>query len=77
MRLALSVLNIMKEMETMSPYFFIIYSPYRLCFNLLQVTKFLQSQKHWVRSRLYLPSPNENRWLLKQGHFQTAYELMP
>lgn len=55
MMLALSVLNIMKEMVTMAPYFFTVYSPYRLSFNLLQVTKFLQSQKDWVKIKVIPP----------------------
>lgn len=69
MRLVLSVLNVMKEMVTMFPYFFTICAPDSLCFNILQATKFLQSQKDWVKIKVILPWPKCGQVATKTGPF--------
>lgn len=55
MRLVLFVLNITKEMVTMSPCFFTVSSSDSSCFDLLEATTFLQSQKDWVKNKVISP----------------------
>lgn len=55
MRLVLPVLNIMKEMVTMPPCVFTVSSSGSSCFDLLEATEFLQSQKGWIKIKSISP----------------------